>query len=67
MSDYYPYMEQHTHRAEEWAAQAAEGRLAAEVVRKRRTEAKAVRLAARTAGRPVRRPVIGRLRSLWSS
>lgn len=63
MSDYYPYMEHHTHRAEEWAAQAAEDRLAAEVVRKRRTEAKSVRLAAR----PVRRPVIGRLRSLWSS
>lgn len=67
MSDYYPYMEHFNHRAEEWAAHAAEDRLAAEVVRTRRARAKGARSAARTSGRTVRGPVLGRLRSLWSS
>lgn len=67
MSDYYPYMEQFNHRAEEWAERAAEDRLAGEVVRTRRARAKKARSAARTSARTIRRPVLGRLRSLWGS
>lgn len=67
MSDYYPYMEHFNHRAQEWAERAAEDRVATEVVRTRRARAREARDAARTSGRTVRGPVLGRLRSRWSS